>query len=230
MKYSLFLFDLDDTLLDFRGCERVALKNALIKLKIEDKYEAFYPAYREASSDLWSRFERNEITQEFLKIERFRRGFEAISLKMDPGKANRIYIQELSQTVAEIEGAEELCQSIYGQAEIGIITNGLIEVQQRRLSISKIAPYISFMAVSEKCGYAKPDARFFEYAVKMARKPVAKDKILMVGDRGDADILGAQNFGIDSIYFNPHGRPLGPDIHAKFEIRSLINLLPLIRS
>lgn len=229
MKYSLFLFDLDDTLLDFRGCERVALKKALVKLKIEDKYDAFYPAYRDASIDLWTRFERNEITQDFLKIERFRRAFTTIALKMDPVTANETYIEELSQTVAEIEGAEELCRSIHGQAEIGIITNGLIEVQQRRLSISKIAPYISFMAVSEKCGYAKPDVRFFEYAVKLARKPVARDKILMVGDRGDADILGAQNFGIDSVYFNPHNRPLAPGVHAKYEIQSLTGLLPILR-
>jgi 2-haloacid dehalogenase len=226
MKYSLFLFDMDDTLLDFRASERVALKKTFAQFGIESKYDEFYPAYRAASGELWSAFEKNEITQDFLKVERFRRGLKAVGLNQNPAQVNGVYLDFLATTVEAIPGAEELCRELSKSAEIGIITNGLIEVQERRLQISPIAPYLSFVAISERCGHAKPDVRFFEYAVKLAKKPATKERILMVGDRADADIRGAQNF--DACYFNPLERPLPVGIEAKYQIKNLSELLPLI--
>lgn len=224
--YRLFLFDLDDTLLDFRESERRSLRLTLGEIGIQDRYDQFYPIYRAVSGELWKQLEEGQIDQNFLKPERFRRTFETIGVKFDPSLANTIYLGNLVKTAVEIDGAESVCRELQRFGEIGVITNGLIETQARRIASSALAPYISFVAVSEKCGFAKPDARFFAYSVAMA-KPVDKSQILLIGDRPDADIRGAMNFGIDACYYNPFNQPLTKDLRAKYEIRKLTELLEL---
>ena len=43
----------------------------------------------------------------------------------------------------------------------------------------------------------KPSKTFYAYCPETAKVP--KNKILMIGDTPETDILGAQNFGIDSL-------------------------------
>lgn len=50
----------------------------------------------------------------------------------------------------------------------------------------------------------------------------------MVGDSLTADILGAVNAGLDSIWYNPNGLPGSPDIVPTFEARSFDQVLHLI--
>ena len=87
---------------------------------------------------------------------------------------------------------------------------------------------MSFVATSEACGHAKPDTRFFDYTVRMARAFTHAETII-VGDRLDADILGANRFGIESCWFNPGG--LANDTHAlpTFEVARLHDVVPALR-
>jgi 2-haloacid dehalogenase len=112
---------------------------------------------------------------------------------------------------------------------VGIITNGVEHIQTRRIASSGLADHISFVSTSEACGYAKPDSRFFEYAAKMARS-FARHETIIVGDRLDADILGANRFGIESCWFNP-GR-LANDTEAipTCEVASLHDIVPSLRA
>jgi putative hydrolase of the HAD superfamily len=52
-------------------------------------------------------------------------------------------------------------------------------------------------------GVNKPDKAIFEHALKLAGAD--KQSSLMIGDSIEADIMGALNFGMDAIYFNPMG-------------------------
>ena len=101
-----------------------------------------------------------------------------------------------------IDGAREVCETLSRISEVGIITNGVESIQNRRIAASGLSDYISFVATSEACGHAKPDVRFFEYAANMARA-FSKDATIIIGDRLDADILGANRYGIASCWFNP---------------------------
>lgn len=228
MKYKLFLFDADDTVLDFRGAERVALRDTLTRFQVPGGFDVFYPAYREVSGVLWKRLEDGEINQNFLKVERFRETLQKLHAEGNPALMNEDYMDGLCRIDMPMEGADELCRFLQPLGEIGIATNGIFEVQSRRILTSSLGKYFSFNAISESCGFSKPDVRFFEYAATLA-KPFKKEQALMVGDR-EADIRGAENFGIDSCYFNPLGRPLSADLSPKFEIRRLTDLIPLLKN
>ena len=121
-----------------------------------------------------------------------------------------LWIAPILTCVVLVDGAAQLCETLAGIGEVGIITNGAHQIQHRRIASSGLQPHLSFVATSEACGFAKPDSRFFEFTSKMARS-FAKHETVIVGDRLDADILGANLAGIASAFIagGVHGEELG---------------------
>jgi 2-haloacid dehalogenase len=228
MKYDLFLFDLDDTLLDFKESEKLSFHLCMQSLGIKTNIEQVFSDYQVINKALWKALEEAKTTQELLKVERFRKVFESHKIEIDPAVASLRYLDTLPETVVLIDHAVETCEWLSQHGEIGIITNGIEYVQAKRINKSKIAPYISFVSVSEACGFAKPDVRFFDYCAKMAKK-FSKEKTIIVGDRIEADIQGAHNFGIDSCWFNPHKISRPENLVPSFEISHLSELKKVLR-
>lgn len=228
MAYDLFLIDLDDTLLDFRASERLAFQRSVAELNHADK-DALYESYRTINKALWEKLERCETTLEQLKIDRFRELSDTHALGLDAPNFSERYLDFLASTAVLNEHAAELCEWLGGRGEIGIVTNGFYKVQTSRIRNSALAPHISFICVSDLCGYSKPDARIFEHSSAMAKK-FAKANTLVLGDRLEADILGAKNFGVDSCWFNPHGKPRGNYVAPTYEIAHLSGLRPLLET
>ena len=202
MKHRLFLFDLDDTLLDFKASEQLSFERTMRELGLAVLPEGLFGRYQGFNLALWKAFELGTVSKDFLKVERFRQTFAAGGLDLDPQAASRLYLESLSNTVVLIEGAQQLCETLAGIGEVGIITNGVEHIQHRRIAASQLHAHLSFVATSEACGHAKPDRRFFDYTVNMARA-FSHAETVIVGDRLDADILGANRFGIESCWFNP---------------------------
>lgn len=227
MKYDLFLFDLDDTLLDFKASERLSFFSSLQSLGVNSGLDDLFDQYQVINASLWKMFEHGQTTKEHLKVERFRHIFSANKIGIDPALASARYLDTLPETVVLIDYAVELCQWLSQRRELGIITNGIHYVQTLRIKNSALAPYISFVSVSEECGFAKPDVRFFEYSAKMARA-FSKDRTLVVGDRLDADIQGAHNFGVDCGWFNPEGKMHPAQLTPTFNVKHLKELRDLL--
>jgi 2-haloacid dehalogenase len=228
MKHTLFLFDLDDTLLDFKASEKLSFVRTMRGLGLGDDLDGLFQRYQAINVDLWKRFEAGTVTKDFLKVERFRKTFAEHGVALDPAAASVAYLESLPETVVLIEGAKELCATLSAIGEVGIITNGVEYIQNRRIASSGLLEHISFVSTSEACGYAKPDIRFFEYAGKMA-KPFAKHESIIIGDRLDADILGANRYGIESCWFNPGRLVNDSEAVPTFEAASLHDIVPSLR-
>ncbi len=223
MKYTLFLFDLDDTLLDFRASEKRSFMHTMHTLGLRDGIDALFTRYQEINVDLWKRFELGTVTKDFLKVERFRKSFQENAIDLDPELASRVYLESLPDTVVLLDGAKQVCAALSAIGEVGIITNGVEAIQNRRIAASGLGGYISFVATSEACGHAKPDVRFFEYAAKMA-SAFNKETTVIIGDRLDADILGANRYGIDSCWFNPQRLANTSAAVPTYEVSSLLDI------
>ncbi|WP_332848762.1 YjjG family noncanonical pyrimidine nucleotidase [Massilia sp. S19_KUP03_FR1] len=212
MNYRLFLLDLDDTLLDFKASERLSFAMTMRELGLHAIPEGLFTQYQAINIALWKAFEHGTVSKDFLKVERFRRTFASHHLALDPEAASHLYQASLPDTVVLIDGALQLCATLAAIGEVGIITNGIESIQHRRITNSGLHAHVSFVATSEASGHAKPDVRFFDYTVKLARA-FSPGETIIIGDRLDADILGANRFGIDSCWFNP-GK-LTNDTHAR---------------
>lgn len=227
MKHRLFLFDLDDTLLDFKASERLSFVRTMRELGLGGELESLFQQYQAINLALWRAFELGTVSKDLLKVERFRQTFEANGLDLDPARASSVYLDSLSDTVVLVDGAQRLCESLCAVGEVGIITNGVHHIQHRRIASSGLGGHIAFVATSEACGHAKPDSRFFEYTARMARS-FSKQETVIVGDRLDADILGANRFGIDSCWFNPGRLANDSEALPSWEVASLDEVIPVL--
>jgi len=229
MKHRLFLFDLDDTLLDYQASEFSSFKHAMEKIGFQDDSSAIFSQYQAINFALWRSFEAGAISGDFLKVERFRQTFLKYKLELDHELASALYLESFSDTPVLMDGAKQVCEALSVIGEVGIITNGVDIVQNRRIAASGLLDHISFVSTSEACGFAKPDVRFLEHTAQMAR-PFAKNEAILIGDRLEADILGANRYGIESCWFNPNLLVNASDATPTYEIASLHDIIPLLKA
>lgn len=226
MRYQWFLFDADGTLFDYDRAEATALRLAFEEAG--DRFEADYvEAYRQINADIWWEFEQGRITQRMLRTRRFEQLFESIQVEADPVPFSASYLGHLAAQTDLIEGAEEVIRALHGRAHLALITNGLTEVQRPRFAASALSDCFDSLVISEEVGAAKPDRRIFDIAFARMAWP-RKEQVLMVGDSLTSDIKGGSNYGIDTCWYNPEGKPGDVDIVIRYQIRDLRELLDLV--
>lgn len=225
-RYDTVLFDADNTLFDFDAAEAQALDLTLAEYgyPVDDKSRNCYLA---VNRDLWERFDRGEVKREWLVVERFAALQRALGGHHDPAEMNAFYLARLAEAGCLLPGAEALCRRLAPCCTLAIVTNGVASAQRGRFGRSPLKELIPWLFISEEVGYQKPQRQFFD-AVLSAMSPPPSARIVVVGDSLAADILGAINAGLDSIWYNPHGLSGRPDIVPTFEARTFDQISGLI--
>ena len=108
------LLDLDDTILDFHKAEKEALKKALQKVGVEPT-EKLLARYSEINQAQWKKLELGELTQEEVKISRYRIFFEEYGITASPEETAKCYEQNLAYEHEKVDGALELLQELHGK-------------------------------------------------------------------------------------------------------------------
>ena len=115
---------------------------------------------------------------------------------------DRDYIEHLSDFNHLIPNTILVLDYLHLKYNMHIITNGFKEVQRRKLEKSDLLKYFSTITISEDVGVKKPDEIIFKHALQKSNSLI--ENSIMIGDNYNADILGANNIGMKSIYFNFH--------------------------
>jgi YjjG family noncanonical pyrimidine nucleotidase len=197
--YSLLLSDADNTLFDFFAAEKAALCDALsfCGLPFSDETAELYSRINDS---LWKAYERREITQEELRIERFKRLLDHFSAASQTAEeVGSCYTDRLGQYAFLLPGALEFVKTVHKVMPIVLVTNGIASVQRARLEKSEIAPYITEAVISGEIGCSKPDPKMLFIA--MERMNITdKSSVILLGDSLTADIEAARRAGIASIH------------------------------
>jgi 2-haloacid dehalogenase len=226
MKYQWLLFDADGTLFDYNLAEEKALGQTFRDLEINFA-ETFAPQYRKINQQIWDDFENGRISAEALRIERFSRLFETLRVSADVAKFSAQYLVNLSKAADLIDGAEETVRALHSRFRLAIITNGLKDVQRPRLALTPMAGMFEVIAISEEIGAAKPAVEFFDAVFEKIGRP-PRQAALVIGDSLTSDIQGGINYGLDTCWFNPAGKPAPAEMRITHEIRSLAELIHLL--
>lgn len=228
-RYKLIIFDLDDTLLDFHKSQEIALEAVLRPFGAQTSFEIVLGDFRRINHEMWAKFERHEMTKDEVVVSRFAELIRLHRLASgSAAKMNEQFLAQLSNLAIFVPGAADVCARLADRTRLGIITNGVAHVQRSRLRKSGLDQYMSFICVSEDCGYAKPRAEIFHYALKTAKLELRPDEVLMVGDRLDSDILGAHNASLKSCWFNRNKTENKTAIQPHYQICRLEELLMLL--
>jgi 2-haloacid dehalogenase len=226
MTYQWVLFDADGTLFDYDRAEATALRRTFAQMGQASR-PGYVEAYRRINGQIWLEFEQGKISQERLRTRRFELLFEDVGIELSPETFSAQYLQNLAQGTDLIDGAEEVVQALYGWIGLMLITNGLQEVQRPRLARSALNGFFADLVISEEVGAAKPDPRIFDVAFEAMGHP-GREEVLMVGDSLTSDMRGGVDYGLDTCWFNPKGRPRDPDLDIRYEIQNLHELLSLV--
>lgn len=227
MKYDIIIFDADDTLFDFKKSEKDAFKNTMLEFNIRYDENYHLEVYKDINTIIWKEFENGLITQEKLKVERFKRLADRLNIKFDEVEFAKSYMKHLSFASFLYDESIDLVESLYKNYRLTIITNGLTDVQDNRIRKSIIAKYFEDIVVSEEVRVSKPNPKIFEHALNNI-KYTDKSKVLMVGDSLTSDIQGGINFGIDTCWFNPNKVVNKTEIKPTYEISNLMELKDVI--
>lgn len=225
-KYDWLLCDADNTIFDYEAAEAAAIETTFRQNSVPFE-TGHLETYKKINEELWLDFEKGLVTQERLKIVRFERLLSALGIELDASSFAAGYLSNLSSRSDLVEGAHEMLEKMHGKLGILIITNGLFEVQRRRLALSTISALVHDIVISEEVGAAKPDGRIFDVAFEKMGNP-EKASVLLVGDSLTSDITGGNAYGIDTCWFNPHGKPADPQVPCTYEIRSLAEVTSIV--
>jgi putative hydrolase of the HAD superfamily len=84
--------------------------------------------------------------------------------------------------------------------ELHLITNGFEKTQWSKLNHSGLSRYFTHVITSEASNSLKPKKEIFDFA--MAKAKATLPESIMIGDNLDADIQGAMNAGMDTVFVN----------------------------
>lgn len=216
-------FDLDHTLWDFEKNSALAFERIFQELNFDINSQQFMDIYNPINVAYWKLYEKNEIDQETLRVSRVKDAFEALNYSITLDEINiisNLFIDYLTSNNHLIEGTIETLEYLKDKYVLHIITNGFSFVQDVKLQKSNLDKYFVSITNSEAAGHKKPHENIFKHALTCAN--ASKTESIMIGDSFEADVLGAINFGINAVYFNPKAEMISQN--QIIQIQSLTQL------
>ena len=198
-------FDLDHTLWDFDRNSALAFK-AIFKLNnIDLNFQEFMEVYSPINFNYWKWYREERVTKAQLRYGRFKKTFDGLGVQITDDiidKLSEDYIDYLPLHNHLFDHTREILEYLKTKYRLHIITNGFEEVQTKKLVNSRIEHFFDAVVTSEAAGVKKPNAKIFEYAFTKAN--TNPQHSVMIGDTYEADIIGAENVGMQTICFNYH--------------------------
>jgi putative hydrolase of the HAD superfamily len=221
-------FDLDHTIWDFdRNAQETLLElYEVYQLKTLGLHSAveFIERYTANNHRLWQQYHLGEITKEYLRQERFRKTFLELGIRPEnvPHQFEDDYVRISPTKTNLFAGAEKVLSYLQKKYQLHIISNGFKETTLTKMHLSGLNPYFTQVIISEDVGVNKPNKLIFEHA--LAKASATKEESIMIGDSLEADIRGAQDFGLKAIFFNPLNAEKPNDVEWQiFHLEELLN-------
>jgi putative hydrolase of the HAD superfamily len=205
--YKHLFFDLDHTLWDFDSNAKKTLIDIFhefeLHVKVTPAFEDFSKRYIYHNEILWDRYQKGFISADELKWKRMWRTLLDFKIGDEPlSKELSARFLEILPTKKEVfpytmEILQYLTQKKY---QIHLITNGFEKTQWSKIRNSGLDKFITHVITSEGSNSLKPKKEIFEFALLKAKAELKES--IMIGDNLDADIQGAMNAGMDSVFVN----------------------------
>ena len=196
-------FDLDHTLWDFERNSALTFETIFRKRRIDVNLKEFLDVYSPINYEYWRLYRNNKVSKEELRYGRLQKSFKELGRDIDDDAIDKLsndYILHLPDHNHLFKGTMELLEYLKPKYKLHIITNGFEEVQHKKLKNSNIESYFDVVVTSEMAGVKKPNPIIFDLALKLAS--AVPDESVMIGDSYEADIEGANNAGMQSIFFD----------------------------
>ena len=222
----LFL-DLDDTILDFKKAEYIAIGKTISDFGVEPT-DAVRHRYHEINKLHWEQLELGKLTRAEVLENRFKVLFTELGVEVNATAVARTYEKNLSQGHWFLPGAEETVDILSKKYRLFLASNGTASVQKGRMTSANLYRFFETVFVSQEIGHNKPSKAYFD-ACFATIPGFDREKAMIVGDSLSSDIKGGINAGIKTVWVNPDHKPCG-DIRPDYEIEALHQLPALLET
>ncbi len=202
-------FDLDDTLLDHgrasrTGALRLYERHPVLSALGEDDFLARWPELTERHMD---RYFAGEIDYATHRRARMRELFSWVSVDIGDAEADaafEVYFAAYEQAFQAFDDVAPCLDRLEGaDVSIGVITNGRVGPQRKKLEALGLAQRFSAVLITEELGIHKPDAKVFVEAARRAKRPIGE--CVYVGDKRETDAEAATAAGMRGIWLDRRG-------------------------
>ena len=222
-------FDLDHTIWDFEKNASETLAELFDDYRFQElgieSALVFIDTYNRNNHRLWALYHHGKISKEALRVARFADTFREFGIdpKHFPSAFEEDYLRLCPQKTNLFPHAHETLAYLHEHYTLHLISNGFGDASEIKITKCDLKKYFRTVVISERVGVHKPHPKIFHHAVDGARTTI--NNSVMIGDSLDADIRGAQNVGMDAIYFNPAQGDVPTDV--KQSISALAELKEL---
>jgi HAD superfamily hydrolase (TIGR01549 family) len=167
-----------------------------------------------------------------LRRKRSRLFLQLLGLRENKDLADAItevYVRDYPTVDAAMAGAVPLVRELSQRFIVGVVSNGLPDVQYRKLEAIGLQQVLSCIVLSEEIGIRKPDPRIFRHTAQLLHlQPL---ECLYVGDSYASDVVGAKASGMLTCWLN-RGQSMTPVERAKadFLVNNLKQLDEILRA
>lgn len=200
------VFDMDDTLLNWRQAEHGAIGQlALLHFAAHGVPEArVRTVYDAVMADNFASWKRDRVwwyIQDRLRLLVERLGTPQVSVE----DLTATFSREATTRLAFLEGAEKaLAAARAGGRKTALLTNGRGEVQRPKVYAFGLHTQVDFVGITGELGAWKPDAAAF--LAVLDRLGVRPEHAIMVGDNEDFDITPAKRLGMQTVWVDTKRR------------------------
>ncbi|MDF2154059.1 HAD family hydrolase [Vibrio sp. CAU 1672] len=127
-----------------------------------------------------------------------------------------------------LPGVKEMLEALRPDYQLVVITNGPVFSQHPKLAATNMSEWVDHIIVGGEEPEEKPAASIFQKALALTNtKP---EQALHIGDSLTADIAGANNLGIVSVWVNHDQQDNDSEIQPDFEITHTVELLEILKT
>ena len=230
MLYNHLFFDLDHTIWDFDKNAEETLHELYHTYKLKNlglhSADTFIERYNLNNHQLWADYHVGKISKQVLRETRFAKTFTDLGVSAEhiPHQFEDDYVAICPTKTNLFPLAHQTLRYLKDKYTLHIISNGFKESTEMKISNNGLDVYFEHVIISEVVGVNKPDRAIFDHALNLAKADVSES--IMIGDSIEADIRGAQDYGMKAIYFNPEGKEKPVDVELQINCLSeLISIL-----
>ncbi|WP_031077530.1 HAD family hydrolase [Streptomyces sp. NRRL WC-3742] len=231
------LFDIDDTLYDYTGCDRTGLLAHLGERGLLGRFpdaEAAVGLWREIMEVQYARFLTGELTFSGQQRARAREfldhlGEDGSTLTDEQAAAWFAgYVTHRDAARSAFPDADPTLAALAPHHRLGIVSNSSLHHQREKLDITGLLhhfPADEVLICSDEFGQPKPAAAIFHAGC--AALGLAPGEVAYVGDRHDVDGLGARDAGLTAFWLDRTGigGTPAPGVHLLRGLDELPSLL-----
>lgn len=243
----VILWDIDNTLLSFDAAEKAALYKEFEEFELGEFNDEMLQCYVGINRKYWQALERGELTKPEVLVGRFVEFFKEYQLPVEKAPAfNERYQVLLGDTICFHDDAYNIVKSLKGKMLQCAASNGTKVAQVKKLKNSGLDQLFELIFISEDVGAEKPSIEFFDKVLgeasnwlieneanlenaKEYRGALNLSEVIIVGDSLTSDILGGNNAGIRTCWYNPKGLINDTNAKVDYEIKDLHEVFDLIK-